>query len=76
MGYWRDEAVNDMENMDREQTFGVSHNVRMRCPLQKWAASWKKISTFFIAYNSVVELIAVVYVGSKVQTGARRIKTA
>lgn len=35
MGYWRDEAVTDMENMDREQTLGVSHNVRMRGPLQK-----------------------------------------
>lgn len=71
MGYWRDEAVNDMENMIVEQTFGVCHNVRMRHSPQKRVASWKKRSTFFIAYTTAMSSTVELYVGSKVQTSAK-----
>jgi len=64
MGGWRD-AVNDMENMDREQPFVASHSVRMRGPTMKMSGFLKgKEVLFLIAQNSVVELIAMVYSGA------------
>lgn len=58
--------MNGMENTYREQHFVVSHNVGMRGSLQKVSSFPKeKEVLFFIALNSVVEFVAMVYSGAK-----------